>query len=169
VFTSSISCCAVSAGFHSVVIGTRDGSLLFCSLNSGSVVKSVALDGRRPLQILVTPSWGFVIVYMTRIASGKIDHILALYSVNGDVIRSVTVPRAVRTWSAFTSADGFDFVLMADAAGACFVFEAFFLRIGEEFFKCAASVVSMSFLIAEATAVLALEDGTVVFAPVASD
>jgi hypothetical protein len=106
---------------------------------------------------------------MTRVASGKIDHILAIYSVNGDVIRSVTVPRAVRMWSAFTSVEGFDFVLMADAAGACFLFKAFFLRIGEKFFKCAASLVSMSFLVAEATAVLALEDGTVVFAPVARD
>jgi hypothetical protein len=158
-FASSIACCGISSGFHSVVFGTRDGSLLFCSLNSGSVTRFVSTPGTRPLSILITPFWGFVIVYRTGIIDGKLKHSIAVYSTNGDLIRSVNHEAAIVQWSAFTSPDAFDFVVMADATGRCFLFEAFYLDVNEPFFCSPAKVVSLSFLVGESAAVIVAETG----------
>jgi hypothetical protein len=62
----------------------------------------------------------------------RVELFHTVYSVKGDMIRSIVVPKAVATWSALMSIDGFDILFMADAEGARFWFEALFLRIGEE-------------------------------------
>jgi hypothetical protein len=160
VFASSIACCGINQGFHSVIFGTRDGSLLFCSLNTGSVIRFVSTNGARPRAILMTPFWGFVLVYFTKIVDGKLEHNIALYSVNGDLIRIISHPVAIVQWTSFASTDGFDFVVMADSTGKCFLFEAFFLEVKEAFFQSPAKVVSLSFCVSESAAVIVTEMGT---------
>jgi hypothetical protein len=162
-FTSSISCCTVSSGFHSIVFGTRDASLMFCSLNSGTVKRIVSLGGCRPLRILVSPFWGFVVVHMTKITEGKLEHRGMTYSLDGEMIQVVIVEIALVARSAFRSTDGVNYVVMVDFAGNCFLFEAFFLDIGRPFLKNSSNVVCMRFFPMEATAVLVSEDGTLSF------
>jgi hypothetical protein len=148
-----------------MVFGTRDGSLSFCSLNSGSVTRTVSLDGCRPLRILITPFWGFVLVSATKIADGKLEHWIRLYSANGDLIRSVLCARDIAAWSAFTSRDGFDHVVMVDASGGCFLFEAFLLDMRKKFLSSSLKIVFVSALAQESAVVLVAEDGTIVIAP----
>jgi hypothetical protein len=83
------------------------------------------MSGFRPLALLGTQFWGFVVVYGTKIVGGKLEHSLTLYSVNGDLIRTVGITAAVVKWSTFTTVDGFDLIVMADSTGNCFLFEAF--------------------------------------------
>jgi hypothetical protein len=161
-FVSSVACCALSNGFHSVVYGTRDGSLLFCSLNSGSVTRFISVAGSRPCSILITPFWGFVVVYLTRIVDGKLQHSISLYSTNGDLIRTIVHSHAIVQWVSFTSSDGFDFVVMADAANRCFLFEAFYLNVSKELFIAPATVTSLNFLPSESTAVIATANGELI-------
>ena len=164
-FTSSIACSVVNAAFHAVVVGTRDGSLLFCSLNSGSVVKIVSLGDARPSAVLITPEWGFVAVYMTKIEDGALKHILALYTINGDFIRSTNLENAIVSWSCFKSTDGFDHIVMADSQGDCYLFEAFYLTPGAPFYNSEHRVTSISFLFDASIALLVTESGKIQFVP----
>jgi hypothetical protein len=164
-FSSSISCTAVNDGFHAMVFGTRDGSLFFCSMNSGSVTRKVSLDGCRPLQILITPFWGFVLVYGTKITDGRLKHFILLYSINGDLIRSMPCEKQVAAWSAFTSVDGFDHVAMIDVTGTCFLFEAFYLDLRMQFTVPYSKVVLLSVLVQESAVLVVTEDGTIIIAP----
>jgi hypothetical protein len=159
-FSASISCCTVSSGFHSLVFGTQSGDLLFCSLNSGSVIRSVSLNGGRPSRILITPFWGFVAVYATFINEGTLAHRLSLFSINGDLIETTEIESAVVAWNSFTSTDGFDFIAFADSRGNAYIFEAFLLNPAEPIFHGSSQVVSISFLHNESTAALLTEDGT---------
>jgi len=75
--------------YHSLFCGTNDGSLIICSLSSGSVTRIFDLEGCKPIKILSTKEWGFILLYLTEIVNGKIKHKLSLYTINGDLIRSV--------------------------------------------------------------------------------
>lgn len=165
-FTTSIVCSAVSSSFHSVFVGTRDGSLLFCSLNSGSVVKIVSLGECRPVSIMVTPAWGFVVVYMTKIEEGMVKHILSLFTINGDLIRTTNLEHAIKTWSCFRTRDGFDFITFADDQGDCYIFEAFYLSPGSPFHNSESRVYSIFYMNRDSLAVLVTENGKIVFVPV---
>jgi hypothetical protein len=166
-FTSSISCIGINQGFHIIVFGTRDGSFVFCSLNSGSVTRTVSLEGCRPLEILITPFWGFVLVYVTKISDGKLEHFIKLYSVNGDFIRVVKIENQITGWTAFTSSDGFDQVVMIDGNGNCFCFEAFFIDLKLKFATAPLKIVFLSVLVQELAILIIGEDGTIVLSPIA--
>ena len=165
-FTASICCSAVNTPFHSVIVGTKDGSLMFCSLNSGSIVKIISTSDCRPSSILVTPAWGFVVVYMTKIEDGTVRHIIATYTINGDLVRTQQIDHAIATWSCFRTCDGFDFIAMADDQGDCYIFEAFYLNITAPFYNSESPVASMFYMNMESVAVLVSQNGKVTFVPV---
>jgi hypothetical protein len=165
IFTSSVRSCAVSAPFKIVVCGTRDGSVLFCSLNLQIVVRIIDLGGRRPVRILITPGWGFVCVYIREVAEGILRHILALYTVNGEPIRQVEIPAAVIAWSSWSDDGGFDFIAIALEDGRCHFFEAFWLDVGESAFDVCKSVVGIGFAPAVQAGVIVLADGQVIVVP----
>ena len=165
-FTASIMCSAVNTPFHSVIVGTKDGSLMFCSLNSGSIVKIISTNDCRPASILVTPAWGFVVVYMTKIEDGTVRHIISTYTINGDLVRTQQIDHAIATWSCFRTCDGFDFIAMADDQGDCYIFEAFYLNITAPFYNSESQVASIFYMNMESVAVLVSQNGKVTFVPV---
>jgi hypothetical protein len=165
IFTSSVRKCAVSAPFKLVVCGTRDGSLVFCSLSPQVLVRIVDLGGRHPIQILITPSWGFVCVYLREVTEGVLKHILALYTVNGDPIREVAIEEPIVAWAAYTDNDGFDFIGVAFDDGRCHFFEAFWLDIGEPVYEVAVRVVGIGFCKSVQAGIIVLTNGQVIIVP----
>lgn len=125
-FCTSIKCMCVSDGFHTIACGTKDGKLVICSLTSKSVVRMVSLDGGRPESIIITPAWGFIIVYLKTIEDSRIENYVVIYTINGDLIRKVRTEEAVSCLSVWASPSGFDYVLMSDAKHRVFVFEAYY-------------------------------------------
>ena len=162
-FTSSVKCLAISSTFHLLVCGTKDGFLLFCSLNSGFVTKTVNLCKMRPLSILITPSWGFVAVYMTELAKGEMNHFIKLYTVNGDFIRSIPIHFPVTTWNSFNTVSGFDYIVLANNSNKVYLFEAFYLNIGEPVYSSDFPVSALSYIINESCLVIASTKGKLTF------
>jgi hypothetical protein len=165
IFTSSVRALAVSASFKLALCGTRDGSLVFCALNRGMVCRTVNIGERRPIMILVTPAWGFVLVYLRELADGLLRHMLMLYTVNGDFIREIEIKSGVAVWDARQDDEGFDWVAMALDNGDCYVFEAFWLNIGEQVFETRSTVVGIGFSRAIQTVIAVLGNGEAVFLP----
>lgn len=164
-FSSSIKCCAISNNFHTLVCGTRDCSLMLCSLSSGAISKVIDLDGKRPISILITPSWGFIVVYLTDLVDGKLKHSISLYSINGDLIRTKAIEYSVQAWCSYSSLDGFDHIIMADGANAFYNFEAFYLNVDQRMYGSNCKIISTSYLSEEDTVVAVTEEGNILFIP----
>ena len=61
-FSKRITCCAMSSEFNQIVCGTEESILIFVSLTKKIITRTVQIERRKPLKILMTKSWGFVIV-----------------------------------------------------------------------------------------------------------
>jgi hypothetical protein len=163
---SAISCCSINSAFRSLIFGTHDGFLAFCSLSTRSLIRVVDLQERKPKALLFTPGWGFVVVYTTQILRGQRDYSFSLFTINGDLIRSKSITYSLRAWSARKSDDGFDFVVFADSNRDCYYFEAFFLNPRDRFLRTEENVKSIDLLEKPLAAAVVLQNGRVVFAPV---
>lgn len=163
-FRASIRCCDISSAFQLIVCGTKDKSLMFCSLASRSLVRTVELDAK-PIILLITPSWGFTVVYMRSFVEGSPIHYIALFSSNGVMIRKVSIPYAVKKMSTFKDSKGFDFVLFANDQNEIFAFEAFYCDVGNPLFQAKSNIVALSYMISTQSIVILCDDAFVHFIP----
>jgi hypothetical protein len=165
IFTSCVQCCAISVRFQLIVCGNGDGSLLFCSLNRGFVTRVVPMPDAEPILVLVTKGWGFVCVYFRKLTGGVAKHFLALFTVNGELIRQVEIPSAVSAWHTFADQNGFDFLAIAARDLTCYVFEAFYLNLGQEFCIAKGVVVGISYIKDPSVLVTVGASGSITFHP----
>lgn len=163
-FRDFVKCCDISSTFHSLVCGTRDNSLMFCSMTSHSIIKIVDLDAK-PIQLLITLSWGFTVVYMRSLSEGKSTHYLAVFGTNGYLIRKVEIENSVKKMTTWRDEKGFDFVLFADSKNRVFAFEAFYCQIGNPIFESSSNVINLSYMESHHTVVTLCENGMVFFIP----
>jgi hypothetical protein len=165
-FANAVQCCAISLDFHAIVCGTKDGYLLFCSLTNGAVIRAIQVEMGSPVSILITKGWGFVLVEFTRIHRNGLTHHLALYSINGDFIRSCNLNNAITAWIAVKTSDGFDFVVLGDEDGNLHYFEAFYLELGPPFPGEKERAVALGFIEPSGIVIAVTQDGTLLFRPV---
>jgi WD40 repeat protein len=128
-YRDEITCLTLNADFKVIASGTRDGFLVLSSLNRGSTVHVVDLQSCRPYSVLITNSWGFVVVCSTKLKAGRLEHILMVYNVNGMFLRSKVLPGAMKAWTTWSSTDGFDFLVLATEQGKVFACEVFWLDL----------------------------------------
>lgn len=164
-YRDSISCCCLSQTFFASVIGTRDGSLIINSLNKGSTVRVIDLDGAKPCMVTMTPSWGFIVCYATKLMAGRLSHYLYVFNVNGIKLGKKDIGFEINCWSHSTSPKGFDYMLISDDRGKLFSFEVFKLDIGEAFFRCHSPVVSLEYLKELHAVLIVTKDGRIIFIP----
>jgi hypothetical protein len=122
-YRGEITCCAVSQTFGMVAAGTSDGFLVLSCLKR-FVPYQVIEVGRVPQLVMISQSWGFVVVYGRR-QSG--EGALTLYSVNGLFVRERVLARQVLAWTTWSSVSGFDYLLIATDDGCLSYSELFFL------------------------------------------
>lgn len=166
IFSGIVRCCQISSTFHLCVVGTNDNCLLFCSLNSGTVIKTVHLEeGKTPISLLITHKWGFVALYSTQLSSDGIDinYKLDLYSVNGDLLRSCEIERPVSIWNSFSDDQGFDYFIMVNDCMKVYVFEAFYLNIEEAFYSSESQIIAVNYIPNDNCAVFVTSANQIVF------
>jgi hypothetical protein len=131
-FRGEIVCVCLSLHFNVWVCGTSDGAIMVLETRRGIVTRVIPLENKaRPSRVLVTPEWGFIVVYLTDVVAGKVRHSLAVFSINGEAVRTCEIRSGIVAWAAFASEDAFDFIVFADEDGAVFVSEAFYLDVKE--------------------------------------
>jgi hypothetical protein len=165
IFTSSVRCCAIRPDFQLTVCGTRDCSLIFCSMNRGYVTRIIQLGDLNPILVAITHGWGFICVYARQVKEGVLKHILVLYTVNGDVIRQTEIPSAVQAWTTFKDADGFDYIVLALTDLNCYLFEAFYLDLGDPIHSIKSAAVVVSYFLEIQMLVIVSVDGLIDFVP----
>jgi hypothetical protein len=165
-YRDEILCCAVSSEFGLIASGTKDGFLILSSLARGSNVHVIDLFGNRPYAVLITQSWGFVVVCTTKLENGKINHNIAVYNTNGLFIRRAALPDAMAIWTSWSSLTGFDFLVIVSEHGRFFYCEAFFLQFAViKGCKQNGKVVAISYHPNELGLLAVYEDGDVILVP----
>ncbi|EAX88017.1 Beige/BEACH domain containing protein [Trichomonas vaginalis G3] len=130
-FSGEVTCIGFSSCFDLLVGATTDSALIFWSLSRQTNARIVELNQITVLSIIVTPSFGFVLVHARMAVGGVLKYSLILFSVNGEKIREIETKHLVCLcpWS---SRDGFDYVLCADTTGNIYNFEAFWLNFPKD-------------------------------------
>ena len=166
-YRNSITCIAASEKFDQVVAGTKDHTLLFCSLSRGTVTSVYELGKEiAPQRILITESLGFVLVDGAKSVNGELHHVLLLFNINGSLMRKADTTYEITCWSTWVNKDGFDCIILADAKGTILFAEAFLINKGLFVcHECQAPIVGVKYLREDTSIVAVGEDGTVFFVP----
>jgi hypothetical protein len=168
-FRDRVTCLAVSADFGMIATGTRDGFLVLSSLNRGTSVAVVDLKGWRPYDVLVTKEWGFVVVCSSRLERGRLEHRIAVYTVNGEVVRTAQLEGKVAVAATWGSAAGFDYMIVAEEGKFryCEVFYLEFVQV--KGYEWSAPIVALRYQPKELGVVVVHESGTLVWLPLVVD
>jgi hypothetical protein len=159
-------CSAISKSFGIAVGGTVSGSIVICSIFEGTKVRVVELgEGFRPVKVLITRAWGFIVTLAVMNTSGKQSSHIFVHNVNGRFIRKVEVPFVVAAWADWPSRKGFDYIIIGTETGRLFWSEAFYCRFADSVYRYNGVPVAVSYLVDAAVAVTVWSDGHMTFLP----
>ena len=164
-FGDLICCCAITNKFYMVIIGTKNGTLILNSLNSFNIVRVIDLKGARPLNILVTDSWGFIVCHASKIKGSQVKYYIFVFSVNGELIRKTKINFRICSWCSWSTGSGFDFMAITDNLGKIFSFEVFYCDIKEKIHNCSSKVISIDYISDINCLVCVTEDAKIIFLP----
>jgi hypothetical protein len=122
----TVVCVAVSQWSGIVAFGTTSGFVFISDLESHQVSFRCDLEGRLPIQILISDEFGFIFVSCD-------DYSLRLFNVNGAFIRKVPFGREIVAWKSFRGVDGFDYLVVCDTRGKLRACELFYLNFTKPF------------------------------------
>jgi hypothetical protein len=167
-YRNSIVCSCISRRFRVVVIGTDDRCLVVGSLCDSSTIRVIHLDDV-PRRVIITPSWGFIVVHGTNFVGGKKVSTLSVFNINGWRIRTIPLTSVVERWVTWASPKGFDFIVMSLEHGKLYAFEVFFLDLGPPVHRCYGDLVSLDFSKKANMIVAVAQDGTIHLVPFLSE
>jgi hypothetical protein len=160
-FREKIKTLYISGRFHTIVCGSVDNSISLWSINSRRFTKAVDLGKCRPKKVVITPGWGFIVVFSKEISVDAVLPALTVLTLNGEFIGQTHLLCPIRHWTAWSSRNGFDFLLMSDCNNCVYVFEAYFAVVGEPVAKFSLEIVGLHFDIDEEKILVVLESGDI--------
>jgi hypothetical protein len=125
-YRGPITCSAISDTYKIHILGTADGALVLTSLTSQESLRVIKLGDVLPIEIVITPTWGFILTYGSEVIEGVERHCLVVYTINGSFVKKRTLRSPLSHHCVFGSARGFDYIAYV-MAGSLFVGEVFFL------------------------------------------
>ncbi|OHT03934.1 hypothetical protein TRFO_28716 [Tritrichomonas foetus] len=138
-------CACVNSEFHVFIIGTKDGILSIYPLEKGSSIRTIDLDQYTPRKVVVTPAWGFIVTYATKIIDAKRSYVIFVHTINGILVRSYTLTAEITAMTAIRSKSGFDYVAVASKLGAVFVCEAYSLTFEKPALRLESPIIMLSY------------------------
>jgi hypothetical protein len=146
---------------HGLVVAGTAGSLAVCDLFTGSVVDIIKME-YPPRKILVSPSWGFIVVYCT---FGS-KRFLELYTINAVFVKRTPITVPIDVWYCWTSPSGFDYLIYGDGKGDLYGMELYDLKPGKRFYECKTPLIRVAYARATSTAIAVSRQGLVHFIPI---
>jgi len=127
-YRDTMLCSCLSDTFKIHINGTRDGALVLSSLTNGVTIRVINLEGGIPLEVIVSPTWGFIIVKVIEKNSGIASKYLYVYTINGLFIRKCPIETEIIEWCTWSSRRGFDYLAALSENGKIIIYEIYFLN-----------------------------------------
>lgn len=127
-YSGLITCCCISKKFGVAVIGTKNHSLVICSLFEGKIANIIHLDNITPIKVMTTRQWGFIVMYGS-IWPNEHKQII-VWNMNGMKVATVTknLPH-IKCWCTWESFDGFDYIAYIAENRKLYYFEVYYPNI----------------------------------------
>ncbi|OHT11360.1 hypothetical protein TRFO_19249 [Tritrichomonas foetus] len=163
ILKGSVKHVAISDVFQLCVCGSKYSFLILISLNSKEIVKYIHFEKQidqnendspkkilnkhfeKPTLILITPSWGFILVCSSIVINTSKQYFVRVYSVNGDFIRKAQLNKKVRFWVSWKTKDGFDNLLISDKHNVYFS-EAYYIAFNKPILSFSETIVGIDYL-----------------------
>jgi len=156
-------CCAISPTFHVVCVCSRDGCIVVHSLETALAIRVIDLGPCTPQNVIVTPAWGFIVVYLTRVIDGKTANFISVHTINGIFVRETKAPCPVSKLTSWKSHDGFDFIAVSSDRGAIMVAEVFYLEFSKPEIRTMAQPLSLDYIESADTLISVVNNGKIFF------
>jgi hypothetical protein len=157
---TDVTCLCASAACNVVVCGTK-GGVLYVYTRAWARQLDVKFGGK-PVRMLVTDGWGFIVVLVKRVAVG---FLLRVLTANGMDVAARMLECGVRCWAAWTSVAGFDYIAFCDDRNRVFACEVYFCNIEAPLLRCQCRAVGIGYWADEEVIVVVLESGAIVYVP----
>ena len=161
-YRAKIPCLAISERFNLIVNGTKDGCIIISSLSSCVVENVISLNGGIPLNISISPSWGFIVVYYHIIDAGMVTQYINVYNVNGVLLKKIDIKVGLTSMLTFSSPSSFDYLVLADVDGRLYMTDIYELKITDSFFRCHSKLALIEYNHKEACFVALTVEGTII-------
>jgi hypothetical protein len=121
-YLSGVTCIDCNPTFDQIAVGDKSGTLAICSVSKRRVTASLQIPDRCTTHVCITESWGLICVA----AISRLDSSVWLYTytVDGEKVAEVLMPRQITALRSFVSTSGFDWIVVADIGGFIFVTDA---------------------------------------------
>jgi hypothetical protein len=139
------------------------------SLNKGATVRVLDLKGGRPSMVCVTPAWGFIVAYVTKLKGWKLWHILLVFNINGRRLRKIKLDCAISHWTCWASRKGFDYMAIMDERRKLFAFEVFYPNMTDSVYRAHCPVAGVNYLLELGALAVITQDGQITFVPYVAD
>jgi len=131
-YGEGIECVAVSDSFRSLVIGTKSGRVIVCALYKGTKEHSFFIPKPFiPVDISISPSWGFIVVYAQSVNNGNHDYCFFIYTINGQEINSIKLDNPIPKFCTAKSNSCFDYIIASQEKGKFIFYEAYQTNISK--------------------------------------
>lgn len=124
--SDEVTAIATSSIFKIIVATTHDGRVFIIDQRKQEVYKEITIENAFPRKVVISPGWGFIIVNYTKNDNAVENSYIAVYTVNGELVRNFKVPSAITSMFAFENSQGFDYVVAGFEKGYVYAFEAFY-------------------------------------------
>ena len=122
--------------------------------------------GVTPKKIIISPTWGFIVVFCDEIDLGVLKHFVCIFTINGQFIRKVDISIEIDYWACWASYSGFDYIVFVSETGHVFINEVFYMNNKQPLFNCRDRIVTSYFSKETSTLVLVTSGGNVIFIPI---
>ncbi|KAI5493897.1 platelet formation protein family [Trichomonas vaginalis G3] len=144
-YDDELTCCHVSQNFHLAIACTHCGNVFAIDTRRREITWQMSLEeGSFPRNVVVTDSWGFIVIHYTTMVEGNEIQKIAVLTIDGEIHETFEVDINVAHIAKLTSRDGFDFVLIVGEKGRIWSFEAFYgEKALNQFANCASPVTNV--------------------------
>jgi len=157
-YRDEVTCSFLSDMYKVHLVGTGDGYITMFSIKSGKTQRIINLMGAKPLNIMVTISWGFIVVATIQ-NNAKYIH---LYTINGQYLNKVKIDYSIDIWCSWNS-NGFDYMALVTDTGRILHCEVYYLAFKNLCCQVKVPLVSMGYSSLIGSIILVQKDGSVLF------
>lgn len=115
---------AVSAIFHIIAVGTREGEIYIVSIISKNVTQILSLGSFICTKLVISRCWGFIVAFCEGGDNANLTAKVCVYTCNGELVTEYPIDRVPTCVCTYYDLNGFDYVICSNSNQEIYMFEA---------------------------------------------
>ena len=140
IFLNNINLSFISEIFHIILISSINGLFLIISLENFNLINSFQIEKNYiPLKILITNSFGFIIIYCLN----NFNKYILIYNINGLFIKKILINFNLKNKINFNNNKSFDYLIFSTENGDIYLTEAYYFNFNQLILKTNSKILNL--------------------------